>query len=1160
MKKFFSAILLMTMMVFSVGTFVSCNDLVEEVETIKGQTTDIENAIAGLETEIAALETALQNAKAEAADAAKKAADAAAAADAKAADAAAAAAAAQAAADALAGQLETAQATLQAALDGKADVEDVEAAVKEIEALKAALDGKYDKTDAAALEARVKLLEDAVANYKTLIEELEIATGYNLEAITNLDFAFNQFKEGEFADLAEAVAELEELVNACNTNLTNYDAAILGIVEMIQSVVYVPEYVDGMMTATGYKLGNNESDIIVKATYEVTPAKYAAELTNANVAFRAVTVETRAAAAAETVPAEVVEAANGRVTLYARVKKNVAKKAYEALATASTDPAAALALVITDEASATVDSTDVTVGTNFVTEYTNVLSKGYVSVAGLVKSYNNVTKDWAKSDQIEDPNNPGTYIDVNPKVSTNTIKVPYTDVAAKTPLSVFELRLDIEGEKMTPAQASELLGYTVNPVPAPAAFTYDKPSTATVAAATPFTTADSGLASTVQLKATQALALKNAVGYSALVTISQFKFGNTSYNLEVDVAGKVVIDYAEIADISIETYDAGKWSYAYATYNSTTSKYEHKLVKNTTTNPLGIKELDVNSSIELKKLSYSGTALNDGAEINNVPMEAVYYVNGQEKKANGKVSFKVLNSKSLMITAIELPFVDQALTYKTNFQLINTSTSESYTVSFMANLAERPADKSFDFGTITYDGTIKPVSGYAVTVPVTPIKMIRDAHDSYYTDLFAQHTNATTAAAKETARNLINGKFTAPTAVQYTSPTAVLDTPNYIHNQSNSLVENTKVRVASVTEYGKEYSISYDVYFCGIKYTFTGKVAVNKPNYGIKVSSLLINPSTLVGEVNGKVVYPVKAAGSSTVANGSFTLDAIDLRNYVVITEDGENATKALLESGEFELKYEIITTYDDDDDASTPEVAVPGVTINNASSVQLPSSFAAASVADVDWTKGYYYDNTTTPPTPVRYDPYYSSTKFRVTLVSKYADVNVGTANQADATYGYVEFTLQIPDLVTLEATDKVETEEFVPGSTQAAVINVYKSIKVVDFNGKSLIGNKANSLTTLWAETTGGNQYQMYGQSVDVLNIPGVATPTAAVESTGDALYYGEDFEVTANGDVKLLATDLNIQSNVIVTVPLMLTHDYQDDNDMHVVAVKVKFTPKK
>ena len=86
------------------------------------------------------------------------------------------------------------------------------------------------------------------------------------------------------------------------------------------------------------------------------------------------------------------------------------------------------------------------------------------------------------------------------------------------------------------------------------------------------------------------------------------------------------------------------------------------------------------------------------------------------------------------------------------------------------------------------------------------------------------------------------------------------------------------------------------------------------------------------------------------------------------------------------------------------------------------------------------------------------------------------------------------------------------------------------------------------------------MYGQSVDVLNIPGVATPTAAVESTGDALYYGEDFEVTANGDVKLLATDLNIQSNVIVTVPLMLTHDYQDDNDMHVVAVKVKFTPKK
>ena len=71
MKKFFSAILLMTMMVFSVGTFVSCNDLVEEVETIKGQTSDIEAQISALETQIAALETALKGEIKSAADLAK---------------------------------------------------------------------------------------------------------------------------------------------------------------------------------------------------------------------------------------------------------------------------------------------------------------------------------------------------------------------------------------------------------------------------------------------------------------------------------------------------------------------------------------------------------------------------------------------------------------------------------------------------------------------------------------------------------------------------------------------------------------------------------------------------------------------------------------------------------------------------------------------------------------------------------------------------------------------------------------------------------------------------------------------------------------------------------------------------------------------------------
>ena len=72
MKKFFSAILLMAAMAFSVSTFVSCNDLTQEMEDVKAQATQNAAAIDALETQITALQSALATAQATA-DAAKKA-------------------------------------------------------------------------------------------------------------------------------------------------------------------------------------------------------------------------------------------------------------------------------------------------------------------------------------------------------------------------------------------------------------------------------------------------------------------------------------------------------------------------------------------------------------------------------------------------------------------------------------------------------------------------------------------------------------------------------------------------------------------------------------------------------------------------------------------------------------------------------------------------------------------------------------------------------------------------------------------------------------------------------------------------------------------------------------------------------------------------------
>ena len=173
-------------------------------------------------------------------------------------------------------------------------------------------------------------------------------------------------------------------------------------------------------------------------------------------------------------------------------------------------------------------------------------------------------------------------------------------------------------------------------------------------------------------------------------------------------------------------------------------------------------------------------------------------------------------------------------------------------------------------------------------------------------------------------------------------------------------------------------------------------------------------------------------------------------------------------------------------------------------------------------------------------------------------ATVKENNVDVAD-NFGSTEFTLQIPDLVAMSTTSKVPVEEFVPGST-GVKINVIENLKVTDFNGKSLIGAKAKDLGTLWDLTAGGAEYKLYNQNVVVLEEPGIA-PTAVVESTGDTLYYDTDFTVDTNGDVNLLLTDLNIQSSVVVSVPLKLTHVYEDASDAtNMVVAKVKFTPVK
>ncbi|MBO5708161.1 MAG: hypothetical protein J6S01_02380, partial [Bacteroidales bacterium] len=273
MKKFFSAFLLMTAMVLSVGTFVACNDLTEEMETVQTQATSNAAAIKALGDQITALQQALATAQSTA-DAAKAAGE-----EAK-------AAAAQAKADAIK-EAKAECETLKAALEAKIN-ENADAIVK----LTALVNTKIEAIDAElAKMATIAKVDEAVANLtKTdtdLKVQIEAIKKYAADSLVTIKMAEDMRAELLAADatlgkalqdsIAEVMAYAEELeetitngieglqekVDAVTARVEKLEAAVTKMdanlktlttfaYTSLRSLVFVPDFYYGGIEATEY--------------------------------------------------------------------------------------------------------------------------------------------------------------------------------------------------------------------------------------------------------------------------------------------------------------------------------------------------------------------------------------------------------------------------------------------------------------------------------------------------------------------------------------------------------------------------------------------------------------------------------------------------------------------------------------------------------------------------------------------------------------------------------------------------------------------------------------------------------------------------------------------------------------------------------------------
>ena len=535
-----------SLLVFGCVNFTSCSDLDKEIENVNSVAVKNSELISTLDQTVTALDAALREAQADA-DAAMAEAKSART-EAAAATAAAASAKAEAVAEAKA-QVDALKSGVDAALASKVDKAEVEALLSEAEiqlatiagrldaidvdlkAVKDALALKADKAALDALAAKVDVNIAALENYDRLLSDLALADKANEDAIAAVvaDLTALQAAVAEAAaagaanaaavtDLQAKLQKSEGDINTINNRLTQFFNAIRTLINQIQSLVYVPETLEGYMTAQGYSLGDEKSEIFVKATYEITPSHLAMDVFSENTFFRAVEVK---AGKAETFAAEVVytDYETGRIEVLARITPEQ-EMAYETLVSGGN---IALSFNIADPEWVAMNN----YGWDAEYDAGSYVASSYVGVV--------------PADEVFDNLLDGNVVIYNEKDEaavdapvTAELATPYNLApGAKALFGSYGVRVLVGDEYMTLDEAAYFLGMEFE-VENAVSVKYFDPAGAEITSS-PVSVSGEGLAVTAQFAETASLKGEALVGYGAEVVADSFEVNGVAFGFPVTV-------------------------------------------------------------------------------------------------------------------------------------------------------------------------------------------------------------------------------------------------------------------------------------------------------------------------------------------------------------------------------------------------------------------------------------------------------------------------------------------------------------------------------------------------------------------------------------------------------------------------------------------------
>ena len=824
MKKIFSAFLLMTMMVASVGSFVSCSDIEDAIAKVENTANDNAAQIKDLEGKIAALQTALATAQADAA-AAKAEAN----------------AAKQAAATARAEAIEAALAEIAKVQD------DVDAANAEIKKINDALAGK-------ATKEAVELLENTVKEYKALTDE-------NAKAISEVEAAIKALKDGGVT--AEKFAEVVAQMKAIDEALVNF---VKAMANQIQSITYVPEKANGEIASSHFSYGSGAaaSNVIAfTATYDVRPANLASTITVDNAEFKGVPVTK--AEAAESIEVMKVEAddATGRVVVYGTIAK--AQKAYTALTGATSQ--VAVALNVNTEAQ--VDSTDL--GTKISSNYANIAN--VTTATSVYDSFVLATADNKTAVKA---------------YTNNEIEVPYNYVgtaAAEKALFPVTVKFEIvAGKYITPAEASVLLGKTLDVKYTAKVGTTDVKAVYTAAPGatdkndddeitSPILVTGTDLSATATLVVSPDYEANETIGASAKLALGTWTVDNVNIGLTAE-ATYTIVDGKSDASVVIAPITK-TWVYTDAD-NAWATVDAWKAVERNVTLPTEL--TSVESLIPTTGYLYTkwnvGTAAAPSykaaaAKVEYMSSKAVKVVEivGATYNANG--TYTVTGTANPLTYA---QAAEKTYTFEGVFQ--NPDTEIDYKVALDVVLGGMPDDKEIDLGTMP-----ALVSNVPTKLDVNFVGKALAEHSAYLTDVKFSDVYSSFNNGTVTVTNADATAYSGTGVVTFTAAQKAANQPEVEASQVEikQFAKGTYNVKYVQTVYGVKYTYKAVVEVAEPTYTLD-TISQFVQNGQVIVSGVTTMPTFDVVKTNGVVT-------SSTLKTpADFESDVINLKDYFMVS------------------------------------------------------------------------------------------------------------------------------------------------------------------------------------------------------------------------------------------------------------------------------------